>query len=321
MEPSVENVENEDVTFTKLFGVEQNKRCFECGSDDNVWASLTWGIFLCIDCAGRHRLLGIQTSFVRSIQHDTWTPDQLKCMTYGGNKELEEWFAKYNVPPNSPLDFKYNTECAHYFKRRLRALANNMEWEEEEPSVEDGLKLKESTSFNGVGMSAAAGGVGLAALGASHAIGESDDGDFKTKAGNFFRQLGTSLEGGFHVAKEKTVETGHKIGEKMPGIGEKIKTGSSELATKIKAGSSELGSKIKTGSSELGTKIKTGTANLGEKINPKFQSAKESTKEGLNKAGTAIKGATLTTMMKINGLFSKHKPEIEYEEVHQKQDS
>ena len=41
------------------------------------WASRNLGIFLCIRCAGIHRNLGVHISKVKSVNLDTWTPEQI----------------------------------------------------------------------------------------------------------------------------------------------------------------------------------------------------------------------------------------------------
>lgn len=41
------------------------------------WASWNLGIFLCIRCAGIHRNLGVHISRVKSVNLDTWTPQQV----------------------------------------------------------------------------------------------------------------------------------------------------------------------------------------------------------------------------------------------------
>ena len=57
-----------------------NQKCCDCLSLDTDWASINHGTLICLDCAGKHRSLGVQVSFVRSIHMDTWSPLQLEMM-------------------------------------------------------------------------------------------------------------------------------------------------------------------------------------------------------------------------------------------------
>ena len=56
---------------------EDNKYCVDCDAKGPRWASWNLGVFLCIRCAGIHRNLGVHISRVKSVNLDSWTPQQV----------------------------------------------------------------------------------------------------------------------------------------------------------------------------------------------------------------------------------------------------
>ena len=55
-------------------------------------ASPKFGIFICLNCAGTHRGLGVHISFVRSITMDAFKAGEIHRMEQGGNDPWKKFF-------------------------------------------------------------------------------------------------------------------------------------------------------------------------------------------------------------------------------------
>ena len=97
----------------------ENKLCFDCPSKNPTWCSVTFGIFLCMDCCGRHRGMGVHVSFMRSAELDTWRPEESLRVAYGGNARARDFFRAHGV--TDPKG-RYTTTAAQMYKRHLDKL-------------------------------------------------------------------------------------------------------------------------------------------------------------------------------------------------------
>ena len=101
-----------------------NEKCADCGADDPEWASINFGITLCIACSGIHRSLGVHISKVRSIKLDAFEPEILKVMAEIGNDvsnkiyeaNVAEVIAK-RATPDCPSDIRENWIKAKYLAK------------------------------------------------------------------------------------------------------------------------------------------------------------------------------------------------------------
>ncbi|KAI9484381.1 putative GTPase activating protein for Arf-domain-containing protein [Zychaea mexicana] len=84
-----------------------NKYCADCKRKDPRWASWNLGLFVCIRCSGIHRSMGTHISKVKSVDLDTWVPDQVENMTRWGNERANKYWEanlKDKRPSESNID-------------------------------------------------------------------------------------------------------------------------------------------------------------------------------------------------------------------------
>lgn len=112
--------------FKRLRHQAANKVCFDCKSSNPSWASIPHGIYLCLQCSGVHRNLGVHLSFVRSTQMDTWTWHQLRCMQVGGNANASAWFRDHSVT-SEDANTKYSSRGAQTYRAHIEKSASKLD--------------------------------------------------------------------------------------------------------------------------------------------------------------------------------------------------
>ena len=105
----------------ELYTEESNSTCFDCDNKPAHWASISNGIFLCLDCSGEHRGYGIGVSFIRSVTMDQWTQEQVNIMKAGGNQRLRDFLTTYEMPENIDKKQIYCSKLMHYYRKQLKA--------------------------------------------------------------------------------------------------------------------------------------------------------------------------------------------------------
>mmetsp|Transcript_5691 Transcript_5691/g.10599 ORF Transcript_5691/g.10599 Transcript_5691/m.10599 type:complete len:227 (+) Transcript_5691:75-755(+) len=99
-----------------------NSRCVDCGCRNPDWASVTYGVLLCMTCSGRHRSYGVGVSRVRSISMDAWSHSQVVAMLEGGGEQLQSFYARHGMGTDSDaFHRRYQTKAARFYRQNMES--------------------------------------------------------------------------------------------------------------------------------------------------------------------------------------------------------
>ncbi|KAL4788104.1 hypothetical protein BJX76DRAFT_230788 [Aspergillus varians] len=118
--------------YSKVNG---NDRCCDCGAPSPQWASPKFGTFICLNCAGTHRGLGVHISFIRSITMDAFKNSETHRMELGGNNPWKDFFDSHAITQSEGRTFedstikeRYEGEVGEEWKERLSAKVEGREY-------------------------------------------------------------------------------------------------------------------------------------------------------------------------------------------------
>ncbi|KAK0461817.1 ArfGap-domain-containing protein [Desarmillaria tabescens] len=127
-----------------------NRACVDCGSPNPQWASLSFAVFMCLQCAGMHRGFGVHITFVRSLSMDTWQDDQVKRMQLGGNARFREFMRAYTpveqggYTDSLSVHDTYHCWAASQYKQKLDYELMDKEWSPSAPPEPASPALRKS---------------------------------------------------------------------------------------------------------------------------------------------------------------------------------
>ena len=83
------------------------------------WCSANNALFLCLNCAGKHRGLGVLKSFVKSVSLDSWSNAEVEVMRRGGNDRMRKFLQEYQIKEEFPSNMKFSFLASYYYKEMV----------------------------------------------------------------------------------------------------------------------------------------------------------------------------------------------------------
>ncbi|NXW66445.1 ARAP1 protein, partial [Eurystomus gularis] len=104
MQQSIAEALSNSEVAERIWAMESNRFCADCGSPKPDWASINLCIVICKRCAGEHRGLGPSITKVRSLKMDrkVWTEELIELFHQIGNAVANQFWAA-NVPPSEAI--------------------------------------------------------------------------------------------------------------------------------------------------------------------------------------------------------------------------
>jgi len=133
---------DEQKDLRELLKLPSNSFCADCGAPNPQWVSVNIGVFICIDCSGVHRSLGVHISKVPSVTLDKFQKEHIQTIRSFGNERANKfWEAVIGAGFTKPSLSSSTDERARFIVAKYKDMRfldkQKLEREKEKKELED----------------------------------------------------------------------------------------------------------------------------------------------------------------------------------------
>ncbi|KAK2832037.1 hypothetical protein FQN49_006916 [Arthroderma sp. PD_2] len=172
-------------------------KLWEVDPETRSKASPKFGTFICLNCAGTHRGLGVHISFVRSITMDAFKLAEIQRMDNGGNEPWKRFFDAHSITvaegrtfEDSTVKERYSGEVGEEWKERLSAKVEGREYVPVEKTVKKNISRSNTTTPKGFGSDSLSGAAGREPLSRSRSAAGGGNISRKEQNESYFARMG-----------------------------------------------------------------------------------------------------------------------------------
>ena len=119
-----EAIKKQLIVINELLKKPENKYCADCKKTSPTWASVNLGVFVCINCSGCHREIGVHITKIRSVNLDVWPKEILNNFKLINNQIANKyWECKLKK-----FDFKKIQNDKYKLVEFIRNKYENKNW-------------------------------------------------------------------------------------------------------------------------------------------------------------------------------------------------
>ena len=111
-----------------------NAFCIDCQKNRSTHANITYGVFICHECADfLNKNMAQPQAYIKSLFTEVWDPYQLTIAQIGGNQKFYEFLQPYNKEKLSIME-KYNSSACKWYAKKIAFEAKGIEFKETQPA-------------------------------------------------------------------------------------------------------------------------------------------------------------------------------------------